>query len=110
MGELFRNELRNKLNDKVVIEVRGRGLMNAIEINSSKQFFLTCYYFHNLLWINFADFAEAWNICLKLKENGLIAKHTHDDIIRLTPPLIINEAEIQEAVDIIVKSINSVTT
>lgn len=65
-----------------------------------------CYFY--LKYYVFTDFADAWDICLNLKENGLIAKHTHVDIIRLTPPLIINEAEIQEAVDIIVKSVNNV--
>lgn len=64
----------------------------------------------DILRVDFSDFANAWDICLKLKENGLIAKHTHDDIIRLTPPLIINEAEVQEAVDIIAKSVNDVAT
>lgn len=52
------------------------------------------------------DFAKAWDICLKLKEKGLLCKQTRDDIIRFTPPLVINEEQILESTDIIIKIIN----
>lgn len=56
----------------------------------------------------FLDYANAWEICLKLKDNGLLAKNTHEDIIRLSPPLVINEKQIDESIDIIAKTINSI--
>lgn len=87
MGILFREGLKDIINDKVAIEIRGRGLLNAVVINR--------------------NYADAWDVCLKLKENGLIAKHTHEDIIRFAPPLVINEKQMVEAVDIIRKTINS---
>lgn len=54
----------------------------------------------------FADYADAWDICLKMKENGLIAKNTHGCIIRLSPPLVINEEQLDESLDIIISNIN----
>ena len=53
-----------------------------------------------------ADY-DAWQVCLRLRDNGLLAKPTHGDIIRLAPPLIINESEVLECVDIIRKTIMS---
>lgn len=50
------------------------------------------------------DLIDGWDMCVRLKQNGLIAKQTHENIIRLSPPLVINEDETDEAVDIIVKS------
>ena len=88
MGELFRNELR-KINSPMISEVRGRGLLNAIEINDSP------------------ESKTAWNICIALRDNGLLAKPTHGNIIRLAPPLVINEAQILECVNIIRKTIES---
>ncbi|XP_058976227.1 ornithine aminotransferase, mitochondrial-like [Musca domestica] len=85
MGELLRSEL-NKLPKDVVSVVRGKGLLNAIVINSKH---------------------DAWDVCLKLKENGLLAKPTHGDIIRFAPPLVINEEQMLESVDIIKKTIMS---
>ncbi|XP_063912974.1 ornithine aminotransferase, mitochondrial-like [Zophobas morio] len=90
LGEIFRTELRKKLNKNIVIEVRGRGLLNAIVINKNH--------------------IEAWDICLKLKENGLIAKHTHDNIIRFAPPLVITKDQLKESADIIVRTINGIET
>ncbi|CAH1119345.1 unnamed protein product [Phaedon cochleariae] len=87
MGEIFRNTLRERLNKEVVREVRGKGLLNAIVIDGKM--------------------ADAWNLCLQMKENGLIAKHTHDDIIRLAPPLVINSEQLEESMDIIVKTFNN---
>ncbi|CAH0552939.1 unnamed protein product [Brassicogethes aeneus] len=88
MGDIFRTELRKKLDKDIVIEIRGKGLLNAIVINR--------------------NYIDAWDICLKLKEQGLIAKHTHENIIRLAPPLIINKEQLKESLDIIVKTINSI--
>nr|XP_023017187.1 ornithine aminotransferase, mitochondrial-like [Leptinotarsa decemlineata] len=89
MGEIFRQTLREKLNEEIVLEVRGKGLLNAVVING--------------------ELADAWDICLKMKENGLLAKHTHDDIIRFAPPLTINKDQLEESMDIIVKTINSLS-
>ena len=84
MGELFRSEMK-RLKQSWVKAVRGRGLMNAIVIDP-------------------AGPVKAWDLCLKLRDNGLLAKPTHDHIIRLAPPLVINEAEMRECCDIIVKT------
>ncbi len=81
MGELFRNELA-KIQSPFIKIIRGRGLLNAIVIE------------HH-------DPEAAWNLCLKLMENGLLAKPTHGDKIRFAPPLVINEEQIREAVNII---------
>ncbi len=81
MGELFRAELR-ALPSKHIKLVRGKGLLNAIVIDHP-------------------DKDAAWKLCLALKENGLLAKPTHGDKIRLAPPLIINEKQVQGAVRII---------
>lgn len=61
-----------------------------------------------MMYINLVDLIDGWEICLRLKENGLIAKQTHENIIRLSPPLVINEDEVAEAVDIIVKSFEEI--
>ena len=81
MGELFRSELK-KANLPLIDIIRGRGLMNAIVINHQ-------------------DPDAAWNLCLAMKERGLLAKPTHGDKIRLAPPLMINKDQIMEAVGII---------
>ncbi|XP_056643953.1 ornithine aminotransferase, mitochondrial [Diorhabda sublineata] len=86
MGEIFRKELQSKLNKDIVSEVRGKGLLNAVVINK--------------------NVADAWDVCLKMKENGLIAKHTHEDIIRFAPPLIINKDQLEESMNIIINTIN----
>ncbi|MEY2830600.1 MAG: ornithine--oxo-acid aminotransferase [Bacteroidota bacterium] len=87
MGALFRNKISN-LNHPLIKEVRGKGLLNAIEINSD-------------------DEKLAWNICLHLKENGLLAKPTHGDKIRFAPPLCITESEMNEAIQIITKTFSN---
>jgi ornithine--oxo-acid transaminase len=89
MGELFRIEL-SKVQSKWIKVIRGRGLLNALEINDTQ------------------DNKTAWNICLKMAENGLLAKPTHGNIIRFAPPLVINEAQIKEAVAIIETSLKSI--
>lgn len=87
MGELLRSELR-KLPRDIVTTVRGKGLLNAIVIKETKDY-------------------DAWKVCLRLRDNGLLAKPTHGDIIRLAPPLIIKEDEIRECTDIIQRTILS---
>jgi len=94
MGELFRTELRN-LNHPIIELVRGKGLLNAMVIKTNEETE------HN--WNT--DGELAWNICLKMRDNGLLAKPTHGNIIRFAPPLVINEAQIKEAVNIIKTSI-----
>jgi len=81
MGDLLRNELC-KLNSPFISIIRGKGLLNAIVINHSNK-------------------DAAWELCLTLKENGLLAKPTHGDKIRFAPPLIITKEQIMECVDII---------
>ena len=76
----------------IVKLVRGKGLLNAIVIDDHEE----------------SD--TAWNICLKLRDNGLLAKPTHGNIIRFAPPLTINKIEIDSAVDIIVKSLKEFET
>lgn len=85
LGHIFRSELEAKLSKDVVTLVRGKGLLNAIVINES---------------------IDAMDICLKLKEAGLLAKPTHGHIIRLAPPLVITEAQIRECADIISTTIS----
>ncbi len=86
MGEIFRDRMENLMNkSNLITTVRGRGLLNAIVIKP------------------FGDGKTAYDVCLKLKDNGLLAKQTHGDIIRFAPPLVINEDQIHEACDIIEK-------
>lgn len=85
MGKLLRSELE-KLKSPFIITIRGKGLLNAIVIGG-------------------ADKEKAWELCLDLKENGLLAKPTHDDKIRFAPPLIITKEQIKECVGIIGKSL-----
>jgi ornithine--oxo-acid transaminase len=87
MGNLFREAI-NQLQSPYVKLVRGKGLLNAILIEHS-------------------DKEAAWKLCLELKENGLLAKPTHGDKIRLAPPLIITESQLQECIGIIKKSLVS---
>jgi ornithine--oxo-acid transaminase len=87
LGEILRTELRKIKSDRVT-EVRGKGLLNAIVIKEK-------------------DGIDAWDVCMKLKENGLLAKPTHGDIIRFAPPLVINEEQLMECVNIIRRTIES---
>ncbi len=81
MGKILRNELAN-LNSSFIRTIRGKGLLNAIVIEHSNK-------------------DAAWELCLALKENGLLAKPTHGDKIRFAPPLNITQPQIMECVDII---------
>ena len=87
MGELFREELE-KFNHPKIKNIRGKGLLNAVEIFSNND-------------------EDAWNICLLMMKNGLLAKPTHGDKIRFTPPLLITETEMRMAIEIIKNAITS---
>ncbi|XP_064820583.1 ornithine aminotransferase, mitochondrial-like isoform X2 [Oncorhynchus masou masou] len=87
MGQLLRSEL-SKLPKEIVPIVRGKGLLNAIVIKETKDY-------------------DAWRVCMRLRDNGLLAKPTHGDIIRLAPPLIIKDHEVRECADIIQRTIMS---
>ncbi|CAI9682913.1 ornithine--oxo-acid transaminase [Elizabethkingia anophelis] len=88
LGNLFRSEIE-KLIEKtdLITKVRGKGLLNAILINDTP------------------NSSTAWNLCLALKENGLLAKPTHGNIIRLAPPLVITEEQLLDCMKIIEKTI-----
>ncbi|MCB4797377.1 ornithine--oxo-acid transaminase [Neotamlana laminarinivorans] len=88
LGELFRAEINKYIKTSGIVNlVRGKGLLNAIVINDDE------------------DSDTAWNICLALRDNGLLAKPTHGNIIRFAPPLVMNEAQLQECVAIIIKTL-----
>ena len=88
LGKRFRQRMQQLADQhELVTLVRGRGLLNAIVINDTE------------------DSDTAWNICLALKENGLLAKPTHGNIIRFAPPLVITEAQLDECCDIIENTI-----
>lgn len=87
MGELFRNEIA-KINNPMLLKVRGKGLLNAVVTRPMEH-------------------KTAWDICLALKENGLLAKPTHGDIIRFTPPLIITKEQMMDSIAIIRKTLDA---
>lgn len=87
LGKIFRDEMK-KIDSPYIKEVRGKGLLNAVVIEP-----------HNG--------KEAWDVCEEMASNGLLAKPTHQHIIRFAPPLIITEEELCEAIDIIKKSIKA---
>lgn len=78
MGELFRSEMRN-FQSPLVQEVRGKGLLNAITIHE-------------------VNGKQAWDVCLEMRDQGILAKPTHGNIIRFTPPLVITEAQMHDAI------------
>ncbi|KAI9505644.1 ornithine aminotransferase [Coemansia spiralis] len=86
LGKRFREGLR-KTNSPLIKEVRGRGLLNAIEVNN-------------------VEGKTAWDLCILLRDRGLLAKPTHDTIIRLAPPLTITAEQLDECIDIIVKAVD----
>ena len=89
LGVLFREELSKFIETtNLIIGVRGKGLLNAILINDTE------------------DSSTAWDICLKLRDNGLLAKPTHGNIIRFAPPLVMTEEQIMDCLAIIKKTIN----
>ena len=88
LGNLFRSELNKFIETSSIVNlVRGKGLLNAILINDSE------------------DSDTAWNICLALRDNGLLAKPTHGNIIRFAPPLVMTEAQLLDCVSIIIKTL-----
>ena len=88
LGALFRAELNAYIETSAIVSlVRGRGLLNAIVINDSEQ--------NNM----------AWDICLKLRDHGLLAKPTHGNIIRFAPPLVMTETQLLDCVSIITKTL-----
>lgn len=87
-GEYFRRRLK-EMNHPLIKIIRGKGLLNAIVIQHENQ-------------------DAAWEICLRLKENGLLAKPTHGDKIRFAPPLLISKEEIDQCIEIIEKSLNEI--
>ena len=88
LGNIFREELSAFAKDNDLVKlVRGKGLLNAIVINDDE------------------ESNTAWNICLKLRDNGLLAKPTHGNIIRFAPPLVMNEAQLRDCISIIKKTI-----
>ena len=90
LGQLFRDLMNNYIKtSKIVNLVRGKGLLNAIVINDTP------------------DSDTAWNICVELKENGLLAKPTHGNIIRFAPPLVMSEDELLACVYIITKTLQT---
>jgi ornithine--oxo-acid transaminase len=89
MGEIFRARLQAFIETSNIVKlVRGRGLLNAIVINDTE------------------DSDTAWNICLALRDNGLLAKPTHGNIIRFAPPLVMTEAQLNECIEIITSTIS----
>lgn len=89
LGDIFRAEINKFIETTDLINsVRGRGLLNAILINDTE------------------DSSTAWDICVKLKDNGLLAKPTHGNIIRFAPPLVMTEDQLMDCVSIITKTIS----
>lgn len=90
LGKIFRQGLNDIASrNRLITLVRGKGLLNAIVVDTTE------------------DSDLAWEICLKFRDNGLLAKPTHGNKIRLAPPLVITENQIQECLDIIEKSLNA---
>ena len=79
------------MNYPIIDLIRGKGLFNAIRIDTTKTNF------------------TGWDVCLALKENGLLAKQTHNNVIRFAPPLIISQEQLEECCDIIEKTLSSLS-
>jgi ornithine--oxo-acid transaminase len=88
LGKIFRSELAKYIEtSNIATLVRGKGLLNAVVINDTE------------------DSDTAWNICMKLAENGLLAKPTHGNIIRFAPPLVMTESQLRECISIIINTL-----
>jgi ornithine--oxo-acid transaminase len=88
LGAIFREKIGEFVaNSNIATLVRGKGLLNAIVINDTEE----------------SD--TAWNICMKLAENGLLAKPTHGNIIRFAPPLVMNEEQLLDCISIIINTL-----
>jgi ornithine--oxo-acid transaminase len=89
LGKIFRSEMQKVVDKHEMAElVRGKGLLNAVVIKPKNN-------------------KKAWDVCVAMKDNGLIAKPTHEHIIRFAPPLVINEEQLMEAIGIITKTLES---
>lgn len=90
LGEIFRKALQEYIDTSTIVSsIRGKGLLNAILINDTE------------------DSSTAWDICLALKENGLLAKPTHGNIIRFAPPLVMDREQLRDCVSIIIKTLKA---
>ena len=90
LGQIFRDELEQRLGHlNIVSKVRGKGLFNAFVINDTE------------------DSSTAWDMCISLRDNGLLAKPTHGNIIRFAPPLVITKEQLLECISIIENTIKS---
>lgn len=87
LGKIFREELSKVQSDMIAL-VRGKGLLNAVVIRP-------------------VNGKEAWDVCMKMRDNGVLAKPTHGDIIRFAPPLVISEEQLRDAISRIIASIKS---
>jgi ornithine--oxo-acid transaminase len=89
LGQIFRAELSEFAKEcDLVLSVRGKGLLNAVLINDTE------------------ESSTAWDICMKLRDNGLLAKPTHGNIIRFAPPLVMNEEQLRDCISIIKRTIS----
>merc|ERR1712217_920397 len=85
LGEIFRSELKKNIGHLPFVEtIRGKGLLNAVVVSKK-----------------FVEKVTAWQLCLNMRDAGLLAKQTHDNIIRFAPPLVINETQLRSAIKII---------
>lgn len=90
LGQLFRKKINEYIQTSNIASlVRGRGLLNAVVINDTE------------------DSSTAWDICMALRDNGLLAKPTHGNIIRFAPPLVMNEEQLLDCVEIIIKTLKT---
>lgn len=90
MGMIFRNFLKTNLSFDFILDIRGKGLLNAVEIDES------------------LSKISAKEICYRLKDNGILAKQTHENIIRFAPPLVINESQMLESCEKILQTLSSI--
>lgn len=90
LGKIFRSEMQRIIDSTdLIVKVRGKGLLNAIIVNDTP------------------DSKTAWNLCVAMKENGLLAKPTHGNIIRFAPPLVMTEEQLMECIAIIEKTVRA---
>lgn len=88
LGQIFRSEIQKLVDESdLLLKVRGKGLLNALLINDTP------------------ESSTAWNLCVQMKENGLLAKPTHGNIIRFAPPLVMNEEQLHDCIAIIAKTV-----
>jgi ornithine--oxo-acid transaminase len=93
-GNQLRDGLSTLIGNTSIKQIRGRGLLNAIVIDQPP--------------LGYGDTGKAWEVCLKMKDHGLLAKPTHGNIIRFAPPLCITPSQLDECLGIIEKSVKQV--